>query len=45
MRFFWAATGITASAVEEETRSATTSTCSWSNQRRAMLEATSALFW
>ena len=45
MRFFSFATGITASAVEEETRSATTSTFCSSNHLRAVFEATSALSW
>ena len=45
MRFFSAATGITAPAVEEETRSAMTSTFSSSNHLRAVFEAMSALFW
>ena len=45
MRFFSAATGITAPAVDEETRSAIASTCSWSNHLRAVLDATSAFSW
>ena len=45
IRFFSFATGITASAVDEETRSATASTLSWSNHLRAVLDATSALSW
>ncbi len=45
IRFFSAATGITASAVELETRSAIASTFSSSNHFRAAFEATSALFW
>ena len=45
IRFFSLAMGMTAPAVEEETRSAMTSTFSSSNHLRAVFEAMSALFW
>jgi hypothetical protein len=45
VRFFSLATTWTASAIAVTGRSTTASTFSTSNQRRAMAEATSGLFW
>ena len=45
IRFFSLATGITASAVDVVTRSPIMSTLSRSNHSRALLDATSPLFW